>query len=179
MKQYIALLRGINVGGRNKISMMDLTQIFTKHKCQNIKTYIQSGNLVFTQENAKISSLIKAVKKNIKDDFGFTPEIIIISEQEFTLAISNNPFKSTTGKDLHFFFLESVPTSPNLEKIDTLKVKTEQFELIGSIFYLFAPEGIGRSKLAVNIEKNLGVTATGRNFNTIKKLESMLVSQSL
>ena len=90
-------------------------------------------------------------------------------------AVSRNPFPATDEqhKTLHFYFLESAPPHPDLASLDALKSATEQFTLIDSVFYLHAPDGIGRSKLAVKVERALGVPATARNWRTVNKLLEM------
>jgi uncharacterized protein (DUF1697 family) len=89
-------------------------------------------------------------------------------------AIDNNPFKTKEGKILHFFFLESHPHKPDLDSLKAVKSKSEEFELKKNIFYLYAPDGIGRSTLAAKVEKSLGVAVTARNWNTVNRLTSMV-----
>lgn len=174
MKKFILLLRGINVGGRNKLPMTELKKILERQKCENISTYIQSGNVVLDLPPTKTKSLSKNLKSEINKLFGFNPEIILLELKEFELAIKNNPFKSKTGKDLHFFFLSKKSTSPDIESINSVKKESELFILKSKTFYLYAPDGIARSKIAANVERYLGVSVTARNFNTIIKIQSML-----
>lgn len=101
------------------------------------------------------------------------PQVLILSEKELASAFENNPFPNNDGKTVHIFFLKSTPDQSNLEQLAALKSVTEAYRLIGDFFYLYAPNGIGRSKLAANLEKALGVSATGRNWNTVSKLNSM------
>jgi len=164
---YIVLLRGINVGGKNLIPMKELVEVLKEHDYQNIKSYIQSGNIVL--QSQKLPDDIASI---IQRRFGIEPLVYVLEEPEFNAAIENNPYRSPKGKDIHFYFCEDKP------KIDTLKVEryksgSEEFHLDGKVVYLYAPDGIGRSKLVANMESCLGVSATGRNLNTIYKLQQM------
>jgi uncharacterized protein (DUF1697 family) len=110
---------------------------------------------------------------------GFRPEVLLLSPSQFRSAMENNPYPNAASepKSLHFFFLDSVPTKPDLDGLGKLATETERFCLIDSVFYLHTPDGIGRSKLAAAVEKKLGVAATARNYNTIEALASMLARE--
>lgn len=169
MKTYVMLLRGINVGGKNRMAMKDLVALLETLDFKNIRSYIQSGNIVFSSARRPGKNLAKSIGMK----FGFTPQILILDKAEFMQAVELNPFQSDTGKNLHFFFAAVTP-KPNPDKIATLAASSEQYKLIGNVFYLFAPEGIGRSRLAANIEQVLGVPLTGRNLNTINKINELI-----
>jgi uncharacterized protein (DUF1697 family) len=173
MKQYIALFRGINVGGKNILPMKDLKNIFEKLNCKNVITYIQSGNVVFNSENDK-AIIGNKIQSEIYSNFGFKPSILILTSKEFKAAEENNPFSSDEGKTIHYFFASPTPLEPDLQKLDDLKTKSEKYKLIENVLYLYAPEGIGRSKLAASVEKCLGVSVTARNLNTINKILTLL-----
>jgi len=167
MKTYIVLLRGINVGGKNLVPMKELVKVLEEGQYQHVKTYIQSGNIVLqSQERPEnIASLIQ-------ESFGMEPAVHVLDVSEFEAAVANNPFESPKGKDIHFYFCQDAP------RIDTVKLEryqsdSEDWHCEGKVFYLFAPDGIGRSKLVANLESCLGVAATGRNLNTIEKLREM------
>jgi len=102
------------------------------------------------------------------------PHTLILGEDDLHSAMENNPFSAADGKTMHFFFLESKPRQPNLDRLARLKAESEEFLLAENVFYLLAPNGIGRSKLAPAVESALGVPATARNWNTIAKLASMV-----
>ncbi len=172
--KYIALFRGINVGGRNKLPMKELVKIFVAYKCSDVQTYIQSGNIVFEYNDINIEALIKKIQNKIKKEFNFTPDILVLTKKAFTLFIKKNPFVSKNGKDIHFYFLKEKVSKIDLKKIESVKTETEKFKFDKNIFYLFAPDGIGRSKLAASVEKTMGVPTTGRNYNTIVKLQLLL-----
>jgi len=166
-KTYIVLLRGINVGGKNMIPMKELVSILAESHYQHIKTYIQSGNIVLQSEGKpdNIASLIHA-------KYGFEPSVYVLELSELRTAITNNPYRSPRGKDIHFYFCQH-PPKLDTEKLERYTSETEVFHLAGKVFYLYAPDGIGRSKLVANIESCLGTAATGRNLNTMEKLQEM------
>lgn len=173
MKTYIVLLRGINVTGRNILPMKDLTVMIDELGCKDIQTYIQSGNVVLKSKDT-IDKLSKKISKMILEKKGFAPKVLLLEISELEKIVKNNPFKTDDGKTLHFFFLDSAAKSPDLEKLESVKTKNEKFVLKEKVFYLYAPDGIGRSKLASIVEKCLGVPATARNWNTVEKLLSMV-----
>lgn len=175
MKTRIALLRGINVGGRNKLPMKELVPVLEKLGCGDVRTYIQSGNVVFRQD--RDDNPADAIAGAIEGEFGFRPGVLVIDETDLERAWDQNPFDATEGKALHFLFLESASAEPDLERIEALKAASESWLLKGRVFYLHAPDGIARSKLAAGVEKCLGVTTTGRNANTVARLRAMVAEK--
>ncbi len=171
---YIALFRGINVGGRNILPMKDLVGILEGMGFEDVSSYIQSGNVVFRSKNKCSHKTATEIGAKIQVSHGFEPKVLLLQESELEAAIENNPFDNSEGKFLHFFFLDSVPKEPDLDSLKAVKSKTEKYELINKVFYLYAPDGIGRSKLAAKVEKAMGVPGTGRNWNTVNKLVSMV-----
>ena len=168
METFVALFRGINVGGKNILSMKELALLLEKNSCQGVKTYIQSGNAVFESEEPP-----KNISQLIEKKYGFKPEILILGKAEFLEMVSGNPYTSTMGNQIHIFFCQDAPNA-NDEKLAGLKSESEKYVIKGKAAYLYAPDGIGRSKLAANMEKCLGVPVTGRNLNTVNKLVEML-----
>ncbi|MGJ8664579.1 MAG: DUF1697 domain-containing protein [Marinicella sp.] len=172
MNTYILLFRGINVGGHNILPMKALAAMLENCGYADVKTYIQSGNVVLKSTDkptAEISELIET-------EYGFKPQLMVLSISQFKAAINNNPFSSDQGKTIHFFFLTGKP-SPDIEKMDGLVAPSEAYYIKDQVFYLHAPDGIGRSKLAAKVEACLGVAGTGRNLNTIHKLLKMIEPQ--
>lgn len=167
---YIVLFRGINVGGKNLVPMKELAKLLGDRGYQHIKTYIQSGNIVLQSQEKPTN-----IASMVKDRFDFEPEVCVLGESEFLAAVANNPFRSPRGKDIHFYFCNEKP-EPDLLRLKKYKSESEEYHLEGRVFYLYAPDGIGRSKLVANIESCLGVAATGRNLNTILKLRQMVQS---
>ena len=171
MKTWIALLRGINVGGRHTVPMRDLKALMEAAGFANVRTYIQSGNVVFEGKSRPTDELPTL----IEGEFGFRPEVFILSETELRTAIANNPFAATEGKAIHFFFCDRSPKSFDRALLDSVKSASEDYALAGKVFYLYAPAGIARSTLVQKLGKAFaGVTMTARNLNTVRKLASML-----
>jgi len=173
MPVYIALLRGINVGGSHILPMKELETLLVKLGCGSVKTYIQSGNVVFTHTEKSTGTLQKNIADAILAHAGFKPDIMVLTRRDLEKAVEKCPFEAATGKMLHCFFLERQPKNPDGEKMNALRSVTEQFHTGEKVFYLYAPDGIGRSKLAAQAEKCLGVAATARNWNTVQKLLDM------
>ena len=169
MNTIIALLRGINVGGNNKLPMKELREVLTKMGLKDVQTYIQSGNVVFRSDTADMGKLSESITAAIQNSHGFAPRIILLTAGSLRQAIAANPFPEgeSEPKSLHLFFLASPPENPDIAKIESLKSDTENYKLIGSVFYLHAPDGIGRSKLAEKVERALGVPATARNWRSV------------
>lgn len=174
MSTYIALFRGINIGGHHLLPMRDLVGILERMGCERIRTYIQSGNVVFSTRKKTTKKLAEDISGEILESHGFKPNVLLLGVPELEEAIENNPFKTADGKALHFLFLESSPGRPDLDGLRAIKSKTEEFRLNKKVFYLYTPEGVGRSRLAARVEKSLGVPVTGRNWNTVSKLQAMV-----
>jgi uncharacterized protein (DUF1697 family) len=169
METYVVLFRGVNVGGKNLLPMKALISALEENGYQNVKTYIQSGNVVLKGKPFSSGDISKLVSAK----FGFNPEVLVLKKSEFLSSIKHNPFHPKEGKSAHFYFCSKKPKI-NPEKLGKYLAETEEYKLIDRVFYLHAPNGIGRSKLVANMELCLGVPVTGRNLNTIKKLEEML-----
>jgi uncharacterized protein (DUF1697 family) len=172
MKTCVALLRGINVGGKGLLPMKELVAILESLGCRKVTTYIQSGNAVFQHEDAVASEIASKLTAQIAKSRGFAPHVLVLEAKEFKRAMDGNPFPEAAAepKSLHVFFLDSKPAKAALKSLESLKSESERFKLRGSVFYLHAPDGIGRSKLAANVERKLGVPATSRNWRTVCRL---------
>src|SRR5262245_3364376 len=174
-KRWIALFRGINVVGNNRLPMASLVRHLEAMKLKNVKTYIQSGNVVFDTKSTNLAALTKSIVARIEEEHGFTPKVLLLSPDALQEAINDNPFTHAVSepKSLHFFFLATPSTNPNTRGLESAKAETESYVLTDRVFYLHAPDGIGRSKLASMAEKHLGVAATARNLRTVEKLMAM------
>ncbi|WOJ92538.1 DUF1697 domain-containing protein [Congregibacter variabilis] len=168
MSTYVALLRGINVGGNNPLPMKALKLCLQDAGYSNVQTYIQSGNIVLDADTNPKDELGPLIEKS----FGIEPAIMVMAKEEFSAAHTTNPFEGA-GNTIHFYFCDAEPALDQ-PKLDLLLASSESYALHGKVFYLHAPDGIGRSKLVANIESCLGVAATGRNLNTVGKIASML-----
>ena len=176
MQTYIALLRGINVGGHHKLPMKDLRALLENLGLKNVRTYIASGNVVFQSQEKNRAQLSERISAEIKKGHGFEPDVQLLTGEEMEKAIQANPFPEGEAepKSLHLFFLAAVPENPDLEAIDALRIENERFALIDKAFYLHAPDGIGRSKLAEKFGRYIDVSMTARNWRTVGKIMEMV-----
>jgi uncharacterized protein (DUF1697 family) len=177
MKTHIALFRGINVGGKCILPMKELVILLEDLGARNVKTYIQSGNAIFKSDEENVSQLSNKISIAVKQRRGFMPHVLILELAELEKAIAENPFPEAEfdPSTLHLGFLAYTPKRVDFEKIESLKKESEKFHLSACVFYLNAPEGVGRSKLAASIEKILGVPMTDRNWRTVCKIREMAV----
>mgnify|MGYP001819876007 CR=1 FL=1 len=175
MTIYIALLRGINVGGNHKLPMAELKALLEGLGLEHVKTYIQSGNVVFQGKADDRDKLTEEISLAIETSHGFAPKVLLLEMDELALAMSSNPFPQgeVDPKTLHLYFLASVPTAPDLEALAGVQREREQYHLADRVLYLYAPDGIGRSKLATLTEKALGVNATARNWRSVSKIMAL------
>ena len=173
MDKYIALLRGINVGGKNILPMKELVSILESMGARDVRTYIQSGNVVFTSAIAHRLQFCEKLADKIQLLKGFAPQLFLLGKADLDRAIELNPFPVEDGKNLHCFFLAQEVERSSLEELAKIRIDSELFHLEEQVFYLYAPEGIGRSKLAARVEKILGVATTARNWNTLVKLTQL------
>lgn len=169
MPKYVAFLRGVNVGGNCKIPMADLRLLcFGITSDPNLRSYIGSGNLVFEATEP----LADQIAVGIKDRFGFDVPVLVLAEAKMRQVLADCPFAGAAGNTVHGYLCLETPTV-DLLKIDSLKTPTEQVSVIGRTIWLFAPDGVGRSKLAAKMEACIG-PATARNLNTLTKMVEML-----
>lgn len=172
MNTYVAFFRGINVGGNNPLPMKELVAALEGVGARRVRTYIQSGNAVCESAEVSPARLSQQISAEISKRCGFEPHVQMLTLDVLSQAIAENPFPDAAidPSSLHLGFLSSPPKSPNLERLSALKKDSERFLLTDRVFYLHAPEGVGRSKLAANAEKLLGVPMTDRNWKTVCKV---------
>jgi len=172
MKKWIALFRGINVGGKNKLPMKELKTQMQNAGFENVKTYIQSGNVVFESKKTDVNIVSQQLSELVENSHGFLPKVIILSVDKFSRAIKNCPFKVDIeqGNLLHYFFLEHAPKNVDFARIDAIKTASEEWRIIDDVFYLYTPDGFGRSQLAIKAEKLIGEAATARNWRSVSKI---------
>lgn len=175
MATWIALLRGVNVGGAGKLKMAELTALLEQLGLARVRTYVQSGNVVFEAPGRSPRALATRIGDGVEQRFGFRPHVLVLRADQLSAAAAANPFPDAEAepKSLHLFFLDRPPSSPDLGALARLKAADETFALEDAIFYLHAPSGVGRSKLAAQAEKKLGVPATARNWRTVTTLIEM------
>ena len=179
MNTFVALFRGINVGGKNILPMKELAAVFEGLGLSKVQTYIQSGNVIFQAASGSTGELARNIGAAVCHSHGFAPKVLVLSVQEFRNAVASNPFPEgeSDPKSLHLFFMESAPPNPDVKKLGSLQSASERFKLIGTVFYFHAPEGIGRSRLAANVEKALGVTGTARNWRSVSAILSLATTE--
>jgi uncharacterized protein (DUF1697 family) len=169
MEKYIIFFRGINVGGKNLLPMKALVPLLEEAGFEEVSSYIQSGNVVL-KSSINPADIVHNV---VLDNFGFSPELFILKEDDYCTAMANNPYQTFEGKFVHFYFCHTV-IELNQEKMTKYLAESEAYFIKDNVFYLHAPNGIGRSKLVANIEACLGQPASGRNLNTAIKVSTML-----
>lgn len=179
MPRWIALFRGINVGGHNVLPMADLRENLEARGLKNVRTYIQSENVVFDSRSKTPSAIAKKITRGIEERNGFAPHVLLLRLGDLQDAIESNPYPEVIGdpKGLHFAFLAEAACRPDMEALEAMRAPTERFLLTERVFYLHAPDGIGRSKLAAKAEKALGVVMTARNYWTVAKLLALALQE--
>lgn len=172
-------MRGINVGGKHILPMRDLREILGELGCKSVSTYIQSGNVVFRSKR-KSEGLARSISKAVEKRFGFAPFVLVMSAATFEGIAAANPYaaKAAEPTHVHTLFLAGTAKDSDLQRMRERKSSTEEFTLTDAAVYLHAPDGIARSKLANEMERHLGVSATGRNQRTVEKLQAMLAEMS-
>ncbi|HET8803051.1 MAG TPA: DUF1697 domain-containing protein [Aequorivita sp.] len=169
MKTYIALLRGINVGGQKKLKMADLKLLFEQLGFEAVTTYIQTGNVVFTAKEG--ASLAARISKEIHTKFGFEVPVLIKTASEIENILANCPFGNPKQEASYFVLLETPPTQELVQATELLENTDEEFVITDSCVYMFCATGYGKTKLNNNLfEKKLKVAATTRNYRTLAKL---------
>jgi len=177
METYIAVLRGINVSGKNMIKMPALITSMEKIGFKNVRSYLQSGNLIFENEGRELADFEEKIKAEIAQSFGLDVPVLVLNSKEILRVRNENPFVKTEEideKKLHVTFLSGVPEKINIDQIDAGKYAPDEFIVDGKAIYLFCPGGYGNTKLTNNFfESKLKMTATTRNWNTVNKLVEM------
>ena len=178
MARFVSLFRGINVGGNKPVRMDALKELHESLGLQRVETYIQSGNVVFTSEDAIPAQLSRQIEEAFEHKFGFLSKVMVRSADEFNMTIENNPFKDQPMKETKWvvaMFLASEPISTALEDIQKTYSGPEELHIIGQEVYIYYPDGIGRSKLTnAFLEKKLKTMGTARNWNTVLQLQKMM-----
>ena len=175
MAVYVAMLRGINIGPHKRIKMDRLRESFEELGFEQVKTYIQSGNVVF--KTGKISGLGKKIEERLLSDFGFSVSVILRTREEMEKVIRGNPLLKEKGVDpskLHVAFLSDAPAASALEKLQALTLLPDRARFLGKELYLYFPNGVSGSSLWKHpLDRVLSVTATMRNWNTVNQLCEM------
>jgi uncharacterized protein (DUF1697 family) len=174
MAVVISLLRGVNVGGHNKIQMESLRALYESLKLRDPQTYVQSGNVVFRTQERDLTMLARRIENKIEQSFGFRPAVILRTPSELRDVIARNPFAARRGIDpsrLLVTFLAGDPGAEAREQLRKINAEPEELHIAGRELYIYFPNGMARPKLSwVAIEKKLKTSGTGRNWNSVTKL---------
>jgi uncharacterized protein (DUF1697 family) len=170
----VALLRGVNVGGKAKLAMADLRRVAEELGYDDVATYVQSGNLVFACRARTTAPVARRVQKALADATGLDIEVIVRTRDELREVVAANPFLDRTDeyKQLHVVF-GAAAAKPSLQGLDAAKYAPEEAAAVGRELYLYLPSGIGRSKLAADLARKAGPTGTARNWRTVTTLLEM------
>lgn len=174
--KYAALLRGINVSGRNMLPLKDLAAMFVAAGCTDVATYIQSGNVVFSAPAPVLKKLPQTLSQRIADDFGHKVPVVIRSHEQLATVIRENPFLKAgePEKTLHVVFLADLPSAEAVAKLDPQRSPPDRFIVAGREIYLHLPNGMGQSKLTnAWMDSRLSTVSTARNWATVLKLFEM------
>jgi uncharacterized protein (DUF1697 family) len=177
MPVYVALLRGINVGGRTKVSMPGLKSAFEDFGATEVQTYIQSGNVVFIHPERSAPKLETGLTKAIADHAGSAIDVMLRTGSQMRSVVEKNPYPHASGTTLHVMFCHTQVDKAALARIEPTRFAPEEATAIGREIYLHLPHGMGRAKLPVALGK-LNVPLTARNWNTVTKLKAMAEATS-
>lgn len=171
MPTCIAFFRGINLGGRNKLPMKELVELFEEIGVHGATTTLQSGNVAFRCSRPQRPEIGRRITGAIQRRYGFEPKVIVLTIQELEHAVAANPFMDARkdAENLHLWFLDDEPRDPDLERIGRLKGPSDRLELKRKVFYLHAPQGLESSGLPDVLEECLGVGAIPRTWQVVTR----------
>ena len=174
MMVYLALLRGINVGGHKKVPMAELRELLSDSGLKNVKTYIQSGNVIFQSKLSDILKLESKIKKAILAHFGFDVPVLVKSFKNFQTIFEECPFEKEKKEKSYFVVLNKIPEVELIKEAQKLTYENEEFIIKNQCIYFFTSMGYGQTKFNMNtFERKLKVIGTSRNYNTMVKLLSL------
>jgi uncharacterized protein (DUF1697 family) len=182
MPRYLALLRGINVGGRNKVAMAELRAVAIDLGHSDVATYIQSGNLLFTSSETDVTSLADALEAEIEARLGVRPAVVVISGRELARVIADNPFPDEANpKSLHAVFRRDEVDKSGIALVAAAVRRASESgsrddaAVVGRILFLRTPDGLGRSDMAAQLARSrVQAAGTARNWTTVTRLMEML-----
>lgn len=176
--KYISILRGINVSGQKKIKMADLRELLEAAGLTAVKTYIQSGNVVFSHPKAAVKKLEEKIHQAIKKAFGFEVPVLVLEEKDFRYIVEQNPFLKRAEVEvtkLHVTVMEQVAEAAKQAEVEALSFTPDEFLIDGRYIYVYCPNGYGRTKINNNFfERKLNCKATTRNWKTVNVLWGMI-----
>lgn len=171
LQRHVIFLRGVNVGGHNRLPMAQLRDICTSLGCRNVSTYIQSGNVVL-DDCRPGPQLAVDLKAAIEQHAGFQPVVVTRTPAAVELALAGNPYLDTPDNFLHIGFMSAAPDPKSLSALDHEDCAPEGFTVVGTEIYLNFVHGMGASKRLAKVpfERRLGVSVTARNLRTVRKV---------
>lgn len=175
MTKWILFLRGINVGGKNGLPMAELRGVLCGIGCQDVVTYIQSGNCVLRSNHTDAGVLAREISEAIDAAKGFRPVVLCLAPSDLAGAIDHNPFE-VEAKDenkVHFHFGIDGSVEIDMIDVEALRTPSEKVFVEGTVLYLYAPDGVGRSKLFAKLPKLIGQPVTVRNLRTVMKVADL------
>ena len=179
---FIGLVRAINLAGHNAVGMSDLREMLNGLGFQDVQSLLQSGNVVFRANGGKVAALEQSLETAFKKRFGFETDFFIRTLEDIRTIIAANPFPKKAEEDpsrLLVLFLKSAPDAEQAASLGRAIKDREIVHVKDRYVYIVYPDGIGRSRLtSAVIEKNLGVRGTGRNWNTVLKLEAIATEKT-
>lgn len=171
MEVYIALLRGINVGGKNKILMAELREVLEAAGLLQVKTYIQSGNIIFASKEKSCSQLELQIKEAIQSHFSLDVPVLVKTKSGLQQVFNDCPFSEDKKQKSYFSMLYDVPNENFINEVSKIKYENEEIVLTPNCVYFYSTIGYGKTKYNNNFfERKLKVTATARNYKTMVKL---------
>ena len=177
MPTHVALLRGINVGGHARVVMADLRRLCEHLGHREVRTYVQSGNVVFESGETDTDMLATELAGRLATELGFAPAVVVRTAGEIADVVAANPFPDAADVDpttVHVAFLSAQPTDPGAYAVDATAHAPEQVVVGDRVLYLYLPDGIGRSRLAADLtRRRTGVEMTVRNWRTVGRLLAM------
>jgi uncharacterized protein (DUF1697 family) len=174
VQTYVALLRGINLGARNKVAMADLRELFVALGAEAVATYVQSGNVVFKSSVRSPATLRRAIEERIEADLGLRVTVLLRTRAQLAKLVAGSPFATGTREPttLHVTFLADAPKRSSVRELEARDFAPDELRVAGRD--LHCPNGYGRSKLSnAYVEKQLDVAATTRNWKTVTKLAEL------
>jgi uncharacterized protein (DUF1697 family) len=166
------LLRGINLGSRNRIAMPELRELLAGAGFDDVRTYLQSGNVVLSSD-ARPEQVARECETQIADRLGLDIKVVVRTRDELAEVVRRNPLGkvAVNPKRYQVSFLDAEPDPEVVRRLEAAVVAPERFVVAGRELYAWHPEGIGRSRLWTLLAgRGLGVTATARNWATVTKL---------
>ena len=171
MPRYVALLRGINVGGKHSVPMAKLRALCEELGHTDVGTYIQSGNVVFTARRAITPA---AFENALASEFGIPIPVVLRTQSELARIVQGDPFPKAERSHVHVGFMAKKPAPTAVKKIDAASFAPEEFTAKGCEIYFHLPNGMGRAKLPAAVDRALKIPTTVRNWNTVTKLLALL-----